>query len=49
MNITDVGHLTGDSDDGSDKMVNSAKRENKSVLDILKNASEIFDKVFFIC
>ena len=24
MNITDVGHLTGDSDDGTDKMVNSA-------------------------
>ncbi len=36
MNITDVGHLTGDSDDGTDKMVNSAKREHKSVLDIAK-------------
>ena len=40
MNITDVGHLTGDSDDGSDKMVNSAKRENKSVLDIAKFYTE---------
>ena len=36
MNITDVGHLTGDSDDGTDKMVNSAKKEHKSVLDIAK-------------
>ncbi len=36
MNITDVGHLTGDSDDGTDKMVNSAKAEHKSVLDIAK-------------
>lgn len=26
MNITDVGHLTGDSDDGEDKMLNGAKR-----------------------
>ena len=36
MNITDVGHLTGDSDDGSDKMEKRKKRENKSVLDIAK-------------
>lgn len=34
MNITDVGHLTGDSDYGEDKMVLTAKKENKSVLDI---------------
>lgn len=40
MNITDVGHLTGDSDDGSDKMVNSAKKENKTVLDIAKFYTE---------
>ena len=46
MNITDVGHLTGDSDDGSDKMVNSAKRENKSVLDIAKFYT---DKYFDDC
>ena len=42
MNITDVGHLTGDSDDGTDKMVNSAKREHKSVLDIAKFYTECF-------
>ena len=42
MNITDVGHLTGDSDDGTDKMVNSAKKEHKSVLDIAKFYTEKF-------
>ena len=42
MNITDVGHLTGDSDDGTDKMVNSAKREHKSVLDIAKFYTDKF-------
>ncbi len=42
MNITDVGHLTGDSDDGSDKMVNSAKAEHKSVMDIAKFYTDKF-------
>ena len=46
MNITDVGHLTGDSDDGTDKMVNSAKREHKSVLDIAKFYTDAFFKDF---
>ena len=31
MNITDVGHLSSDSDTGEDKMLKGAKRENKSV------------------
>lgn len=34
MNITDVGHLTSDSDSGEDKMLKGAKRENKTVLEI---------------
>ena len=34
MNITDVGHLSSDSDSGEDKMLKGAKRENKSVLEI---------------
>ena len=46
MNITDVGHLTGDSDDGTDKMVNSAKKEHKSVLDIAKfYTNKFFDDI----
>ncbi|HSX15101.1 MAG TPA: cysteine--tRNA ligase [Candidatus Saccharimonadales bacterium] len=31
MNITDVGHLTSDADEGDDKLETSAKREGKSV------------------
>ena len=42
MNITDVGHLTSDGDTGTDKMVNSAKAEHKSVLDIAKYYTECF-------
>ena len=30
MNITDVGHLVSDSDEGEDKMIKAAKRENKN-------------------
>lgn len=44
MNITDVGHLSSDADTGVDKMVNSAKKENKSVLDIAKFYTEAFFK-----
>ena len=42
MNITDVGHLTSDADTGDDKMVKSAKKENKSVLEIAKFYTEAF-------
>ena len=42
MNITDVGHLSSDSDTGEDKMLKGAKRENKSVLDIAKFYTEAF-------
>ena len=31
MNITDVGHLQGDSDIGEDKMLLSAEREKKTI------------------
>ncbi len=34
MNITDVGHLTNDSDDGEDKMLKGALREGKTVYEI---------------
>jgi Cysteinyl-tRNA synthetase len=34
MNITDVGHLTSDSDSGEDKLEKGAKKERKSVWDI---------------
>jgi len=44
MNITDVGHLTGDSDSGNDKMVEGAKREHKSVLEIAQFYTDAFFK-----
>ena len=42
MNITDVGHLSGDTDDGEDKMVKSAEKEKKTVLDIAKIYTDAF-------
>ena len=44
MNITDVGHLTSDSDSGDDKTLKSAKKENKSVLEIAKFYTDAFKK-----
>ena len=46
MNITDVGHLSVDFDDGKDKMVEEAKKENKGVLEIAKFYTEAFKKDF---
>ncbi|MBN1241401.1 MAG: class I tRNA ligase family protein, partial [Spirochaetales bacterium] len=34
MNVTDVGHLSDDADEGEDKMVKSAEERGKSVLEI---------------
>ncbi|MDR2842817.1 MAG: cysteine--tRNA ligase [Spirochaetaceae bacterium] len=34
MNVTDVGHLTGDDDSGDDKMLKSAEERGKSVLEV---------------
>ena len=42
MNITDVGHLTSDSDSGEDKMLVASKRENKSAYEIAKFYTEAF-------
>ncbi len=42
MNITDVGHLTSDADEGEDKMSEGAKRENKSVWEIAKFYEDSF-------
>ena len=42
MNITDVGHLTSDADEGEDKMLKGAKRENKTVMDIAKFYTDAF-------
>ncbi len=42
MNITDVGHLVSDGDDGEDKMEKGARREGKSAWDIAKFYTEAF-------
>jgi cysteinyl-tRNA synthetase len=42
MNITDVGHLTSDADEGEDKMLKGAKREKKTVWQI----AEFYTKSF---
>ena len=42
MNITDIGHLSSDADEGEDKMVKSAKSQNKTVLDIAKYYTDCF-------
>lgn len=44
VNITDVGHLTDDGDEGDDKMEIAAKKEGKTVWDIAKYYTEVFMK-----
>ena len=43
MNITDVGHLESDADEGEDKMVKGALREHKTVMEIAK----FYENAFF--
>ena len=43
MNVTDVGHLTDDQDDGEDKMVKSSRETGRSVWDI----AEFYTDAFF--
>ncbi len=42
MNITDVGHLESDADEGEDKMAKAARRENKDPFEIAKFYTEKF-------
>lgn len=42
MNVTDVGHLSGDDDTGEDKMVRTAKERGESVLQIAKFYTDAF-------
>lgn len=44
MNITDVGHLTGDEDLGEDKMEAGARREGKTAWDIARFYTTAFKK-----
>ena len=42
MNITDVGHLVSDGDEGEDKMIKSAKQEGKTPLEIANYYTKLF-------
>jgi len=42
VNVTDVGHLTSDSDSGDDKMEAAAKKEGKSAESIAKEYFDLF-------
>ena len=42
MNITDVGHLVSDGDEGEDKMIKSAREEHKSPEEIAKHYTKLF-------
>lgn len=44
INITDVGHLVGDGDDGQDKLEKGAKREGKNVWEIAKMYTDAYFK-----
>jgi len=44
VNITDVGHLVSDEDEGEDKMEKGAKREGKSVWEVAEYYTEAFIK-----
>ena len=42
MNITDVGHLTDDADEGEDKMLKSSRETGKSVWEIAQYYTDAF-------
>ena len=42
MNITDVGHLVSDADEGEDKMMKAARRENKDPFEIAQFYMDTF-------
>lgn len=48
MNITDVGHLTSDSDSGEDKMEVARKREHKTAMEIAKFYTDRFFEDFYL-
>lgn len=43
MNITDVGHLVSDADEGEDKLQKGAEREGKSAWDVAQFYSDYFE------
>lgn len=47
MNVTDIGHLSGDGDDGEDKMTNALKREGKPLnLESMRELADFYTERF---
>lgn len=46
INVTDVGHLTSDADEGEDKMEKAAKREGKTAQEIANHYWKLFREDF---
>jgi cysteinyl-tRNA synthetase len=46
MNVTDVGHLTSDSDTGEDKVEEAAKKEHKTAKEITAHYLKVFKEDF---
>jgi cysteinyl-tRNA synthetase len=46
MNITDVGHLTSDSDEGEDKLEKGAKREGATAWEVAQKYTDYFEAGF---
>jgi len=44
VNITDVGHLTGDADAGEDKMEAAARERGEQVWDVARHFTELFQR-----
>src|SRR5258708_96562 len=44
MNVTDVGHMTGDVDEGEDKIEKTARAEGKSPLEVANRYLELFKR-----
>src|SRR3990167_6665508 len=47
INITDIGHLASDADDGEDKMVKALRRDRKPLtLEAMKEVAEKYETAF---
>ena len=44
LNLTDVGHLVSDGDEGEDKLEKGAAREGKSVEEVMSQAASVLQR-----
>ena len=48
VNVTDVGHLTSDADEGEDKVEKAAVAEGKTAKEITGFYFDLFNSVFYV-